>query len=73
MEYVDLGESEPIKGIFINGIKYQYSLTKSEKEEEDSLMIKLYDPTNKSQFYFSYISSYEKIIKDIKFLQCMKI
>ena len=39
MEYVDLGESEPIKGIFINGIKYQYSLTKSEKEEEDSLMI----------------------------------
>ena len=66
MEHVDLGESEPIKGIFINGIKYQYSLTKSE-EEKDSLMIKLYDPTNKSQFYFSYISSYEKIIKDIKF------
>ena len=67
MEHVDLGESEPIKGIFINGIKYQYSLTKSE-EEKDSLIIKLYDPTNKSQFYFSYVSSYEKIIKDIKFL-----
>ena len=39
------------KGILINGIKYSYSITKSENEEE-SLIIKLYDPNEKSDIYF---------------------
>ena len=73
MEEVEIGESAPalttpeFKGVYINGIKYNYSLTKAEKEK-DSLIIKLFDPTEESKYYFSYESSYEKIIKDIKFL-----
>ena len=75
MEEIEIGmdESAPTlttqdhKGIFINGIKYKYSITKSDKEKE-SLSIKLLDPTNQSIYYYSYESSYENIIKDIKFL-----
>ena len=56
-------------GIIINGIKYSYSITKSEKEKEkESLIIKLYDPNNISDFYYTYESDVEKLIKDIKFL-----
>ena len=54
-------------GIIINDIKYSYSITKSEKEKE-SLIIKLYDPNNISDFYFTYESDVEKLMKDIKFL-----
>ena len=54
------------KGIIINGINYSYSLTKSENEE--SLIIKLYDQTEKSKIYFTYEASMEKLAKDIKFL-----
>ena len=53
-------------GIFINGIKYNYSIVKSE-EKKDSLIIKLYEPNFKSKYYFSYEASYDKIIKDINF------
>lgn len=55
------------KGILINGIHYSYSITKSENEEE-SLIIKLYEPEQKSNLYFTYEASTEKISKDIKFL-----
>ena len=73
MEGIEIGESAPslntsdYNGIYINGIKCKYSITKSEKEK-DSLIIKLFDPTNQSNSYYSYESSYEHIIKDIKFL-----
>ena len=63
MEQLDVCESAPNgpitpgdKGIYIEQIKYIYSITKS-KEDKDSLKIKLYDPTQKS-----------KLIKEIKFL-----
>ena len=75
MEQFEIGETDPIptisdyKGISINKIKYKYSITKSEKEKENpSLLIKLFDPNNKSKFYFTYEATYEKVIKDIKFL-----
>ena len=55
------------KGILIDQIFYEYSLTKSE-DGKDSLLIKLYDPNNISNFYFSYEASYQQLIKDIKFL-----
>jgi len=74
MEQLDVCESAPNgpitpgdKGIYIEQIKYIYSITKS-KEDKDSLKIKLYDPTQKSKFYFIYEASYQKLIKDIKFL-----
>jgi len=74
MEEIEIGESAPALttpefiGIYINGIKYNYSLTKKEEKEKDSLIIKLFDPTGESKYYFSYESPYEKVIKDIKFL-----
>ena len=55
------------KGILIDQIYYKYLLTKSE-EGKDSLLIKLYDPNKNSNLYFSYEASYQKLIKDIKFL-----
>ena len=55
------------KGILINGIKYSYSITKSENEEE-SLIIKLYEPNEKSDIYFTYAAPLQKLNKDIKFL-----
>ena len=54
-------------GIIIDKIRYKYLITKS-KEEKDSLLIKLYDPNKISKLYFSYEASYQKILKDIKFL-----
>ena len=53
-------------GIFINGIKYNYDIAKSE-EKKNSLIIKLYEPDFKSKYNFIYEATYEKIIKDIKF------
>ena len=73
MEEIEIGESSPTLNnsgyneIYINGIKCKYSIIKSEKEK-DSLIIKLFDPANQSKSYYSYESSYEHIIKDIKFL-----
>ena len=74
MEQLDVCESAPNgpitpgdKGIYIEQIKYIYSITKS-KEDKDSLKIKLYDPTQKSKFYFIYEASYQKLIKEMKFL-----
>ena len=55
-------------GIYINGISYSYSLSKSEKNKE-LLIIKLYDPTNKSNIFFTYIGNISKLKKDIKFLE----
>ena len=70
-ETVQSAPSGPItpeeKGIFIDGIKYSYSIVKSEKEEE-SLIIKLYDPNEKSDKYFTYEAPIHKLNNDIKFL-----
>ena len=55
------------KGIIINNTNYSYSLNKSENKEE-SLIIKLFDQTEKSNIYFTYEASMEKLAKDIKFL-----
>ena len=78
MAEIEIGENAPAVqspediGILINDIKYKYSITKS-KKEKDLLIIKLYDPTNNSNYYFSYEETYEKIIKNIKFFYpCMK-
>ena len=72
MDQLDLCENAPSgpissenKTILIDQIKYKYSLIKKDK---DSLTIKLYDPSKKSKFYFVYEASYQKLIKDIKFL-----
>ena len=67
MEDYDLiGETKEI-GILINGIKYSYLITKSETEEE-SLIIKLYNPNKISDIYFTYEAPISKLRKDIKFL-----
>ena len=60
----DKGETN---GIYIDGINYSYSI-KSEKNKE-VLIIKLYDSTNKSNIYFTYIGNTSKLKKDIKFLE----
>jgi len=62
------GETGETIGIYINGINYSYSITKSEKNKE-LLIIKLYDSTNKSNKYFTYIGNISKLKKDIKFLE----
>ena len=54
-------------GIPINGINYSYSIAKSENEEE-SLTIKLYDPSEKSNTYFTYDAPSQKLKEEIKFL-----
>ena len=68
MEYYDVfGETpEPKKGILINGIEYSYSILQSEKYIE-SLIIKLYDSTHKTNIYFTYEASVEQLMKEIKF------
>ena len=58
---------EEERGIFINGIKYSYLITKSEKEKK-SLIVKLYDAKNNQKNNFTYEATVQKIIKDIKFL-----
>ena len=55
------------KGILINQIKYSYSITKSDKDE-NTLVIKLFDPSQKSDIFFTYEASMEKLTKEIKFL-----
>ena len=62
-----ISETQEEKGILINGIKYSYLISKSENEEE-SLIIKLYDSSKKSNIYFTYEASIQKLTKDIKFL-----
>ena len=65
-DYNLIGESEK-EGIFINGIKYLYSINKLNKEE-GSLIIKLYNSNNKEDIFFTYEAGIQKLIKDIKFL-----
>ena len=55
------------QGIHISGIEYSYSIFKSE-EEGESLVIQLYDPYHKSNFYFTYEAKKEQVKKDIKYL-----
>ena len=62
------GETGETNGIYINGINYSYSITKSEKEK-DSLIIKLYAPLDKSNIYFTYEGDLLKLKNDIKFLE----
>ena len=66
-KYDIIGETEEEKGIFINGQKYSYSISKSENKEE-AIIIKLYDSSQKSNIYFTYEATFEKLTKDIKFL-----
>ena len=68
MENYDLiGETEEEKGIFIKGKKYSYSIIRSENEE-DSIIIKLFDQNQKSTKYFTYEAPSQKLRNDIKFL-----
>ena len=69
MEECEMGNDKgETNGIYIDGINYSYSITKSEKNKE-VLIIKLYDSTNKSNIYFTYIGNTSKLKKDIKFLE----
>ena len=56
-----------IEGILINDMKYSYSITKSESNEE-SLLIKLFEPNQKSNMYFTYEAPMEQLTKEVKFL-----
>ena len=62
-----ISETKEIKGIYINGINYTYSIKKSEKRK-DSITIKLYDSEQKSKIYYLYEAHINKIKKDIEFL-----
>ena len=55
------------KTILINQMYYKYLITKSERNP-NSLFIKLFYPTEKSKFYFTYEASFQQLLKDIKFL-----
>ena len=56
----------PNEGILINGICYSYSITKTENEQ---LLIKLFDPTEDSEIYFTYEAPFSQLTKDIIFLR----
>ena len=72
MEEFDMkGETEENNGLYINGINYSYSITKSEKDK-DSLIIKLYDSTYKSNIYFIYEGDISRLKSDIKQLELCK-
>ena len=51
-------------GLFINGKKYSYSITKPENHKQ-SLIIKLYDPDPESNIYYLYAVHISKLVKDI--------
>ena len=55
------------QGITINNINYSYSITKS-KNKENSLLITLFDPNQKSNKYFTYEAPMEQLIEEVKFL-----
>ena len=55
------------QGILINDMKYSYSITKSESNE-GSLLIKLFEPNEKSNMYFTYEAPMEQLTKEMKFL-----
>ena len=63
----EICESCEEKGIFINGIKYLYSICLSDKKK-DSLTIKLYNPKDKPELYYIYESHISKIKKEVEFL-----
>ena len=70
MDYYDIaGETdEGNAGIYINGIKYSYSIFKSDFDNE-LLIIKLYAPTQNTKIYYLYEGNISKLKKDINFLE----
>ena len=62
------GETEVINGLYINGIKYSYSISKLDYDKE-SLIIKLYDSNDISNIIFIYKGDVPKLKKDIQFLE----
>ena len=67
MENYDVYGDTPETGILINDVEYFYSITQSEKHTE-SLIIKFYETTPKTDIYFTYEAPIEKIRKEIQFL-----
>ena len=67
-EYVLKGETEENNGLYINGISYSYSISKSVKDNE-VLIIKLYDSTKNSNINYTYEGNISKLKKDIKLLE----
>ena len=55
------------QGIYINGIKYLYSINLSDKKN-DSITIKLYNPKEKSDLYYICESHISKIKEEVEFL-----
>ena len=65
------GETEVINGLYINGIKYSYSISKLDYDKE-SLIIKLYDSNDISNIIYIYKGDMPKLKKDIQFLEFCK-
>ena len=62
-----IGETEENNGFYINGISYSYSILKSDYDKE-SLIIKLYDSSNKSNIYYAYKGNISRLKKDIEYI-----
>jgi len=62
------GESEENNGLYINGIKYSFSISKLDYDKE-SFIIKLYDSNNESKVIYIYKGDMTTIKKDIQFLE----
>ena len=58
-------------GIIINDVKYSYLIDKS-KGKDESLLIKLYEPNQKSKMFFIYEAQAKQLTKDIEFLASCK-
>ena len=72
MEFCDVNDNidrtQKEKEIVINEIKYKVSINKS-NNQNDSLIIKIYEPSDKSDIYFTYEASLQKLMNDVKFLR----
>ena len=66
------GESEENNGLYINGIKYSFSISKLDYDKE-SLIIKLYDSNNTSKVIYIYKGDMTNIKKIFNFLNFAKI
>ena len=66
-----LSQNAKPPGIIINDIKYSYLIYKSE-EKDESLLIKLFEPNQKSKMFFIYEALPKQLTKDIEFLASCK-
>ena len=72
MDQVQEAQSQSVptpdnQGILINSVVFSYPITKSEGNE-GSILIKLFEPNQKSDMYLTYKAPMEQLIKEVKFL-----